>query len=193
MSTLREKCPYSELFWSAISRIWTEYGEISRITPNTDTFYAIVLEKVAKCAKKQARARVLLNRNFFLDLDRSVLWKLIVNKKGPPFEIFLWDKVNICLGQNFTRHNEIHFLYLTNVRGATIDTRRARICAYFYWRMHDFEETYVGTYTQVFSMIGVNWDMIRGSSFSKKQYFYYETYSDNLIIICTTWFRFESW
>ena len=26
--TLRKKCPYSELFWSAFSRIWTEYGEI---------------------------------------------------------------------------------------------------------------------------------------------------------------------
>ena len=26
--SLREKCPYSELFWSTFSRIWTEYGEI---------------------------------------------------------------------------------------------------------------------------------------------------------------------
>ena len=52
-------CPYSELFWSAYSRIRTEYGEIqnievfrrigsiqsecgkirTRITPNTDTFH----------------------------------------------------------------------------------------------------------------------------------------------------------
>ena len=64
---LREKCPYSELFWSAFSRIWTEYGEIlhvfeygeilplspriqsecgkirTRITPNTDTFYAVMV------------------------------------------------------------------------------------------------------------------------------------------------------
>ena len=24
---LREKCPYSEIFWSIFSRIWTEYGE----------------------------------------------------------------------------------------------------------------------------------------------------------------------
>ena len=24
---LREKCPYSELFWSVFSRIWTEYGK----------------------------------------------------------------------------------------------------------------------------------------------------------------------
>ena len=61
--TLRKKCPYSELFWSAripkFSRIRTEYGEILRISPysvimrenagkmrtritlNTDTFYAV--------------------------------------------------------------------------------------------------------------------------------------------------------
>ena len=51
-----EKCPYSELFWSVFSRIWTviqrdtEYlsriqskcGKIrTRITPNTDAFYAL--------------------------------------------------------------------------------------------------------------------------------------------------------
>ena len=54
---LREKCLYSELFWSVFSRIRTEYGEIlvclriqsecgkirTRITPNTDTFYEVVL------------------------------------------------------------------------------------------------------------------------------------------------------
>ena len=28
--TLREKCPYSEFFWSVFSRIRTEYGEILR-------------------------------------------------------------------------------------------------------------------------------------------------------------------
>ena len=30
---LRKKCPYSELFWSAFSRIRTEYGEIPSISP----------------------------------------------------------------------------------------------------------------------------------------------------------------
>ena len=30
--TLHEKCPYSELFWSAFSPIWNEYGEILRIS-----------------------------------------------------------------------------------------------------------------------------------------------------------------
>ena len=29
--TLRKKCPYSELFWSAFSRIQTEYGEVLSI------------------------------------------------------------------------------------------------------------------------------------------------------------------
>ena len=31
--TLRKKCPYSELFWSAFSCIRTEYGEIRSISP----------------------------------------------------------------------------------------------------------------------------------------------------------------
>ena len=38
----REKCPYSEFFWSIFSYIWTEYGQIqTRKTPNTDTFCAV--------------------------------------------------------------------------------------------------------------------------------------------------------
>ena len=28
---MRENCPYLELFWSAFSYIWTEYGEIRSI------------------------------------------------------------------------------------------------------------------------------------------------------------------
>ena len=37
--SLREKCPYSELFWSVFSRIPKMR---TRITPNTDTFYAVI-------------------------------------------------------------------------------------------------------------------------------------------------------
>ena len=32
-TSLRKKCPYSELFWSAFSHIRTEYGEIRSISP----------------------------------------------------------------------------------------------------------------------------------------------------------------
>ena len=51
---LLEKCPYLELLRSAFCRIWTEYsvshliqsecGKIrTRITPNTDSFYAVMV------------------------------------------------------------------------------------------------------------------------------------------------------
>ena len=48
-AALRKKCPYSELFWSAFSLIWTEYGGIksecgkiwTRIIPNTKAFHAV--------------------------------------------------------------------------------------------------------------------------------------------------------
>ena len=37
---LREKCSYSELFWSALSHIWTEYEDLSpysvRMRENAD-------------------------------------------------------------------------------------------------------------------------------------------------------------
>ena len=33
MSKLRKKCPYSELFWSAFTRIRTECGKIRSISP----------------------------------------------------------------------------------------------------------------------------------------------------------------
>ena len=32
-NSLREKCPYSELFWSVFSRIQTEYGELQSKSP----------------------------------------------------------------------------------------------------------------------------------------------------------------
>ena len=50
--TLPEKCPFSELFWSVFSRIWT------RITPNTDIFHAVkdqwkeILSKYSILAKR---------------------------------------------------------------------------------------------------------------------------------------------
>ena len=53
---MRKMCPYLELFLTVFSHVWTEYGQIlsllnvqsqyskmrTRITPNTDTFYAVV-------------------------------------------------------------------------------------------------------------------------------------------------------
>ena len=71
--TLRKKCLYSELFWSVLSRIRTEYREIQsislhsirmrentpRITPNTDIFHAVVI-----ILGKQAIIKLLLAYTF---------------------------------------------------------------------------------------------------------------------------------
>ena len=57
--TLREKCPYSEFYWSVFSPIWTEYEEIQSISPhlvqmreNTDqkkSEYVLFLRSVHLC------------------------------------------------------------------------------------------------------------------------------------------------
>ena len=45
--SLREKCPYAEFFWSAFSSIWTECRKIrTRKTPNTDTFHAVIIQRL---------------------------------------------------------------------------------------------------------------------------------------------------
>ena len=55
---LREMCPYSDLFWSLFSRVpglntvKYEYGKIrTRITPTTDTFYALKLFNLVLTSK----------------------------------------------------------------------------------------------------------------------------------------------
>ena len=48
--SLREKCPYSELFWSVFSRIWTGYGEILRISP-----YSVRMRENANQNKSEYR------------------------------------------------------------------------------------------------------------------------------------------
>ena len=52
--TLREKCPYSEFFWSVISRIWTEYGEMLCISPYS--------RNVGKCGPEKLRIRTLFTQ-----------------------------------------------------------------------------------------------------------------------------------
>ena len=46
---LRERCPYSEFFWSVISRIQTEDGEIRRISPYSVQMRDKMDQKNFKC------------------------------------------------------------------------------------------------------------------------------------------------
>ena len=67
---LRKKCPYSELFWSAFSRIYSvslriqsECGKMrTRLSPNTNTFHPVWLgfykNNVLKCLNLTGKIRV---------------------------------------------------------------------------------------------------------------------------------------
>ena len=45
---LHKKCPYSELFWSVLTRIRTEYGEIPKNESQNNTFYGVLQFMVNK-------------------------------------------------------------------------------------------------------------------------------------------------
>ena len=82
--TLLETCPYSEFFWSVFSHIRTEYGEISfriqskfrkkwtRKTPNTDTFYAKLIQKLN--FNKLDKSKLFTNE---ADWSVSCIWTVI--------------------------------------------------------------------------------------------------------------------
>ena len=64
---LRKKCPYSQLFWSVFSvslRIQSKCGKMrTRITPNTDTFHAVLEEEFIKYVltiKKELNIKITL-------------------------------------------------------------------------------------------------------------------------------------
>ena len=72
---LREKCPYSELFWSSFSRIQTEYGEILLIFP-----YSVRMrENTNQNTSKQGHFCAVLN---LLSTYKSFkMWFSTFNKK----------------------------------------------------------------------------------------------------------------
>ena len=73
--TLREKCPYWELFWSAFSSIWTEYGEILRISP-----YSVLIRKNAE-QNKSEYGHALSSVRFYDKMDLPIRMTIIFNLK----------------------------------------------------------------------------------------------------------------
>ena len=70
--SLREKCPYSELFWSALSRIQFKCGKMrTRITPNT--FHAVCV-CVCVCVCVRARLYYVPWASLFKLLPKNAFW-----------------------------------------------------------------------------------------------------------------------
>ena len=70
--SLREKCPYSELFWSAFSRIRTEYGEMRSIFP-----YSVRMRE--NTDQNNSKYGNFLRNDYVLETVFSLLTKIIVN------------------------------------------------------------------------------------------------------------------
>ena len=66
MHTLREKCSYSEFFWSAFFRIRT------RKTPNEDSSYAAILTNAAILVKDKANKNSTFPLPTFHSIEREV-------------------------------------------------------------------------------------------------------------------------
>ena len=95
--TLREKCPYSEFFWSAFSRIWTEYGEIRSITSysvqmreNTDPENS-EYEHFSWSFSKRIITVLFINFGTFVPINENIVnQNIFVNKILPVSFINIW-------------------------------------------------------------------------------------------------------
>ena len=61
---LREKCPYSKLFWFAFSHIWTEYAEILCISPYLVRMRENADQNNSKCEKFLCSVRAYFSEYF---------------------------------------------------------------------------------------------------------------------------------
>ena len=76
-TSLLEKCPYSELFWSSFSSIRT------RITPNKDTFYAVLFVRLFFYSHKN-------NIKMFWYYSHNILIRLLRWEKDRRKICYIW-------------------------------------------------------------------------------------------------------
>ena len=115
-ASLREKCPYSELFWSLFSRIWTEYGDTLRISPysvrmrenmdQNNSEYAVLFLITYNIQLGNKKLKTLQEKicRIKLFLDEIHLWKITL-KKSISFDFLasislLW-KFELCLNPSY--------------------------------------------------------------------------------------------
>ena len=127
---LRKKRPYSELFWSVFFRMRENAGKMrTRITPNTDSFYAVCvlyiglsdLQKVTiTVIKTQNQAIPKLFEIFSVDLDNELLKNDIYNMKYQHFLIIFLEIMEI-LNKNAPDKKKY-------IRGSQISSMTPNLC-----------------------------------------------------------------
>ena len=79
-AALREKCPYSELFLSAFSRIRTEYGEIrSKNADQNNSEYGDFLRSENRCSNRSVDYAELVKINY-IELLYYTVWQFLLQR-----------------------------------------------------------------------------------------------------------------
>ena len=79
-AALREKCPYSELFLSAFSRIRTEYGEIrSKNADQNNSEYGDFLRSENLCSDRSVDYAELVKTNY-IELLYYTVWQFLLQR-----------------------------------------------------------------------------------------------------------------
>ena len=112
--TLREKCPYSELFWSAFSGIRTEYGEILGISPYSFRMWENVDQNSSKYGHfLRSKSCSVFRKNIYWKKElasKQNLLYLIVSLKTNVWEmnvIFVLKLVKVTLHVNVCTQSTI--------------------------------------------------------------------------------------
>ena len=97
--TLRKKCPYSELFWSVFSGIWTECGYIRSISPhsvwmreNTNQNNSEYEDFTVPYLSRALFALFLFVRSSVSSQRRISELAHLVHKKRKVTELWFWEK-----------------------------------------------------------------------------------------------------
>ena len=81
---LCEKYPYSEIFWSLFSRIWTEYGDLLCKCPNSLKIRENVDEKNFECAHflRSGSSQALYRKVLTYQNNFMIYWKNLAKHVG---------------------------------------------------------------------------------------------------------------
>ena len=89
LCTMRENCPYSELFWSVFCRIWTEYEEILRIS----SYSVRIRENADQNNSEYGHFYVMITSDLLILFDDSA------------YLVMLFDTLLICSIFQFLKQN----------------------------------------------------------------------------------------
>ena len=147
--SLREKCPYSEFFWSIFSHIWIEYGKIRSISPYSVQMREKTDQKNSECGYFSRRIMWLWT-NFQLQialyvflifltaLNILLIWPSL-SKNNKKFKVLFIKFIKIIVVQKIsTMDDKLLYFNLICFKKDKQMMNTERIADLFWWRLCDY-------------------------------------------------------